>query len=165
MAMADPAPTPRPAFRRGAVQAVIAVHSRVRVASWRDAIRTAARPLVETGAVTPHYVDRCVQMVEEQGPYIVVAPGTALAHARPSDGANTLALGLARLASPIRFDHGGHDPVRLVFVFAAPREDQHVMLLGRLARALPDGLGTKLESERTDAGALRILEEVVEGGA
>jgi len=42
--------------------------------------------LVDTDAVFPSYVDAMVRAVEELGPYMVVAPGIALAHARPEDG-------------------------------------------------------------------------------
>ena len=44
-------------------------------------------------------------MVDEHGPYIVIAPGLALAHARP--GPEVLADGLAvvTLAEPVPFGH------------------------------------------------------------
>jgi len=45
--------------------------------------------LVDTDAVFPSYVDAMVRAVEELGPYMVVAPGIALAHARPEDGGET----------------------------------------------------------------------------
>ena len=56
--------------------------------SWQDAIRLAAAPLVASASVTDHYIDRMIEVVQAYGPYIVLAPGVALAHAQP-DGSVT----------------------------------------------------------------------------
>lgn len=143
------------------IQALVAARSDVHARDWRGAIRAAADPLLMAGAVSRNYVDRCIGMVEEQGAYIVVAPGVALAHARPEDGARSLALSFARLDPPLRFGHPDNDPVELLFVFAAPRGDRHVAVLGRLARALMGDLGDRLRSAQTDAEASRVLEETI----
>ena len=49
---------------------------------WRNAVRAAAALLVEVGATTPEYGERCIGSAEELGPYFVLSPGVALAHAR-----------------------------------------------------------------------------------
>jgi PTS system ascorbate-specific IIA component len=78
-----------------------------------------------------------VAAVEEFGPYIVIAPGIALAHARPSDAVLQTGLSLAVLAEPIEF--GSHnDPVRLVFGLAAKDHDGHMEVLAELAELLTD---------------------------
>jgi PTS system ascorbate-specific IIA component len=55
-------------------------------ADWRAAVRLAGDALVASGATTPAYTDEMVATVEQLGPYIVIAPGIALAHSRPSPG-------------------------------------------------------------------------------
>ncbi|HEY9089420.1 MAG TPA: PTS sugar transporter subunit IIA, partial [Anaerolineaceae bacterium] len=63
-------------------------------ADWRAAVRAAGDLLVQTGGVEPRYVDAMLRAAEELGPYIVLAPGLALPHARPQDGALQACLAL-----------------------------------------------------------------------
>lgn len=53
---------------------------------WRAAIRLAAAPLLERGVVEDRYVDCMVSAVEDFGPYMVLTPKTAYAHAGVNDG-------------------------------------------------------------------------------
>ena len=52
-------------------------------ADWRAAVQLAGAALAATGAAAPEYADEMIRMIEEHGPYVVIAPGLALAHARP----------------------------------------------------------------------------------
>ena len=82
--------------------------------------------LVDTDAVFPSYVDAMVRAVEELGPYMIVAPGIALAHARPEDGVKRMCMSLVRLASPVEFGSEANDPVDLVFAFGAVDKEAHL---------------------------------------
>ena len=148
------------------VAAEVAVSARIGVTApdWRAAIRAACRPLVERGAFERRYEDRCVGIVEEQGPYIVLAPGIALAHARPEDGVSRLGLGAAVLEVPVTFGHPDNDPVDVVLVFGSPDADSHLGLLSALARALLGGLADRLREARSGTEACRLLEGVVSDG-
>ncbi|WP_044327437.1 PTS sugar transporter subunit IIA, partial [Citrobacter amalonaticus] len=55
---------------------------------WRQAVEIAARPLITFGAAQPDYVDGIIDNTLNWGPYYVIAPGIALPHARPEQGAN-----------------------------------------------------------------------------
>jgi PTS system ascorbate-specific IIA component len=101
-------------------------------------------------------------MVEEQGPYIVLAPGVALAHARPEDGARRLGLGVAVLTKPVTFGHPTNDPVDVVFAFGSPDKDAHVGLLAALSRGLVSGLAADLRRASTDVAASALLQEVID---
>lgn len=148
----------------GSVSTFAAVAARVQVVArdWAAAVHAAALLLVDTGAATTAYADRCVQIVREQGPYIVIAPGIALAHARPEDGARGLALTAITLRTPVRFGHATNDPVDLVLAFASPDHDSHVGLLAALARRLGDELPTQLRTATSDDAAVAFLQEVVD---
>jgi ascorbate PTS system EIIA or EIIAB component len=124
------------------------------------AIRLACAPLIDGGAVTDVYPERCLAIIEEHGPYIVVAPGIALAHARPEDGVRRLGIAVVTLTSPVGFGHPENDPVDVVFAFGSPDADQHVGLLGSLARHLVDGLADRLRAAQDDATAQRVLEGI-----
>ncbi|HVW34163.1 MAG TPA: PTS sugar transporter subunit IIA [Acidimicrobiia bacterium] len=143
-----------------------AVSARVRVpaGSWPAAVRAAGRGLVETGAAEGRYVERCVAQVEADGPYIVVAPGIALAHARPEDGAAGLGVSVAVLDRPVAFGHAVNDPVDVVFAFCSPDRDSHVGLLSALARQLTAGLAERLRVAPDDGRATELLQEAIGHG-
>jgi PTS system ascorbate-specific IIA component len=109
----------------------------VSAADREQAIRASGELLVSSGRVTAEYVEQMLAAVEEFGPYIVIAPGIALAHARPSEAVLETGLSLAVLAAPVEF--GSHnDPVRLVFGLAALDHESHLGVLAALAERLSD---------------------------
>src|SRR2546428_9854029 len=79
-----------------------------------------------------------IATVEQLGPYIVIAPGIALAHTRPSDAVLRPGLSWVTLAHPVRFGHKDNDPVTLVVGLAAPDISAHVQALATLAGLLED---------------------------
>jgi len=105
---------------------------------WRAAVRLAGAALVRSGATLPAYEDEMIRMIEEHGPYVVIAPGLALAHARP--GPTVLADGLAivTLDSPVAFGHPHNDPVSVVLGLAIARADQHLAAVAALANVFND---------------------------
>lgn len=111
---------------------------RVSVSNWEEAVRAAGALLVRSGAVEPRYVEAMIQMVKEIGPYIVIAPGVALPHARPEEGALRPCMSALTLSPAINFGNVHNDPVSLVIAFAAPDAEGHVGALAELARVLED---------------------------
>ncbi|GAA3736053.1 PTS system ascorbate-specific IIA component [Spinactinospora alkalitolerans] len=117
---------------------VEAVVTGIEAEDWRAAIRAAGELLVAAGATTGAYTEQMQRAVEEYGPYIVIAPGLALAHSRPSGAVLRDGLSWAGLASPVKFGHPRNDPVRLVIGLAALDHDGHSAALARLAGMLGD---------------------------
>lgn len=127
---------------------------------WRGAVHAACAPLVTAGAVEARYPDRCIWIAEEHGPYMVLAPGIALAHARPEDGAVRLCLSAAVLARPVEFGHDQNDPVDLVLAFGSPDDASHLELLQSLAEHLLDGIADELRLAPNRAAAVQVLQRV-----
>lgn len=123
---------------------------------WQEAVRAAAQLLVDVGAAEQRYVEGCVATVNEHGPYIVLAPGLALAHARPDAGAVSAGLGAATLQSPVAFGHPQNDPVDLVLSFCANDDGGHVTMLANVAKQLQSGLADALRAAET-ADSVRDL--------
>ena len=148
----------------GDAQTPPTVGARVHVTAgdWAEAVHAAAQLLVDTGAATPGYADRCVQIVREQGPYIVALPGVALAHARPEDGARSVGLTAVTLTVPVRFGHAANDPVDVVLAFASPDHDAHAGMLSALAHRLGEGFDEQLRAATSDGDAVALLNEVIE---
>jgi PTS system ascorbate-specific IIA component len=105
---------------------------------WRDAIRWAGRALVASGVATDSYSDEMIATVESLGPYIVIAPGIALAHSRPSPSVLRAGLCLVTLANPVEFGNADNDPVTLIVGLAATDADGHIESLAILADFLAD---------------------------
>ena len=89
-----------------------------KVENWREAIRVAARPLQEQDYFKQDYIDEMVHSVEKLGPYIVIAPEIAIAHARPNDNVKKIGLSLLKLNQHINFSEEGHY-ASLIFVLSA----------------------------------------------
>lgn len=105
------------------------------VESWREAISIAAGPLKEQGYFQQDYIDDMIHSVEKLGPYIVIAPEIAIAHARPNNNVKKIGLSLLKLNQHINFSEEGHY-ASLVFVLSAIDNEGHLEVLRNLATTL-----------------------------
>ncbi len=105
---------------------------------WEGAVRAAGQLLLNQSTITGEYVEAMVRAIRELGPYMVVAPGIALAHGRPEDGVNDICMSLVRLSNPVEFGAEVNDPVDLVFALGGVDEKSHLGLLSQLAKLLQD---------------------------
>ncbi|MEQ6960406.1 PTS sugar transporter subunit IIA [Staphylococcus arlettae] len=105
------------------------------VESWREAINIAASPLREQGYFQQAYIDDMIHSVEKLGPYIVIAPEIAIAHARPNNNVKKIGLSLLKLNQHINFSEEGHY-ASLVFVLSAIDNEGHLEVLRSLATTL-----------------------------
>ncbi len=103
-----------------------------------DAVAMAGDLLIASGRVTPDYRDQMVTVLETHGPYFVLAPGIALAHAESSAAVLSTGLSLVVLSDPIVFGNEANDPVRLVVGLCAVDHDSHIETLGELSMLLSD---------------------------
>lgn len=110
----------------------------VDAADWKEAVRKGGEILVENGSVEPRFVDAMIQTVKEMGPYIVIVPGIALPHARPSDGAIKLGMSLIKLSHPVNFGNKENDPVSVVISLGAVDNYSHSKALATLVDLFND---------------------------
>jgi len=103
------------------------------VADWREAVQVAGRALVDSGAALDGYADEMVRMIDEHGPYVVIAPGLVLAHARPGDAVLRDGLAVVTLAEPVPFGHPHNDPVSVVLALAIVTVGGHLESIADLA--------------------------------
>ena len=109
-----------------------------KASDWEESIRMAGSLLVDSSSCTKDYVDEMVAAVNNLGPYIVIAPSIALAHARPSSFVKENDISLVVCKEPISFGHENNDPVSLVFSFCATANEGHLEQLGKLSDILSD---------------------------
>ncbi len=117
-------------------QCTIIVGTNVPAADWEEAVRATGAMLVEAGAAEQCYIEAMIDVVNELGPYIVLAPGVALPHAGCDKGALKVAVAVARLANPVEFGSKHNDPVKTVIGFCTPEPDGHISMLRRIALVL-----------------------------
>ncbi|MEX3600816.1 PTS sugar transporter subunit IIA [Kocuria carniphila] len=103
---------------------------------WREAIRFAGSLIEKSDACTEQYTQSMINSVEKNGPYIVVAPGFAFAHARPSEAVHRTAMSWVRLKTPVEFGHAKNDAVSLVVALAAHDDSAHTKAMQQLAKVL-----------------------------
>ncbi|WP_257017748.1 PTS sugar transporter subunit IIA [Serratia fonticola] len=116
-------------------QAIIIDHP---ASSAADAIQAAGQALCQSGACSPEYVAAMVASYQEFGPYFVIAPGLAMPHARPEQGAIKAQLSLVRLREPIAFGHTENDPVQVLLGLSATSSDRHIHLIQHIVTLLAD---------------------------
>jgi PTS system ascorbate-specific IIA component len=130
-------------------------------ANLRDraaAVRRSGELLAAGGRVDPAYTDAMLAALEEFGPYIVLAPGVALAHARPTAAVHGVAFSVLTLDPPVAFGHPENDPVRLVVGMAAPDNESHIEALRQLAELLgDDARRERLMAATTAAQVLALI--------
>ena len=103
------------------------------VETWPQALDICARPLLESGVIAPEYVTAIVEQHHKLGPYYVLAPGLAMPHARPEEGAKGLGLSLLKLEQGVSFGSEEFDPVDIIIMLAAPDKHSHIEMISALA--------------------------------
>jgi len=137
---------------------IAAVRLGERAADWREAIRLAGDVLTATGTATDEYTAEMIRNVEENGPYIVIAPGLAFAHARPSPAVVRTGMSWVRIEEPVEFGHTPNDPVDLVVGLAAKDSGAHTTAMAALAKLLADpGTAEALRGARTPEALHAVL--------
>lgn len=137
----------------------IVLHARA--ADWREAVRLAGDALVDSGCTTAAYTDAMIRMVDDHGPYIVIAPGLALAHARPGPEVRCDGLSVVTLAEPVEFGHAHNDPVSVVIGLAGVAADAHLESVAQLANAFNDSATIPALAAATTREAVR---QILAGG-
>lgn len=102
---------------------------------WEDAIRVAGSCLVECGSITSQYIDNMIESVHNLGPYIVIMPHFALAHAAPCDAVKQSDMSIVTFKEGIDF-HTENDPVKVVMCLACTDKQSHIERLQGIAMKL-----------------------------
>jgi len=130
---------------------------RATASNWKQAIESAGEALVVSQRTTTQYTEAMVQAFEELGPYMVIAPGIALAHARPSEAVLGTGLSLITLSEPVVFGSEANDPVRLVIGLAAVDHESHIDLMAALSDILMDVMKVNMLLQAENVEQVREL--------
>ena len=96
-------------------------------------MRLTGELLERCGLTEARYTAAMAEVLEELGPYIVIAPGVVLPHARPERGVRQVGLVLLTFAEPVPFGHAVNDPVWLAIGVAGTDDKAHELALAEIA--------------------------------
>ncbi|GAA0178958.1 BglG family transcription antiterminator [Clostridium sediminicola] len=137
------------------------IRLKVEANNWEEAVEAAGGILVSQKKVKQGYVDSMIGAIKDLGPYIVIMPGVAFAHARPDETVLETCMSMITLTKPVEFGSKHNDPVKLVFAFAANTGEAHLQALQDLAQFLSSEKNLKLllDSEDCDEIYDKIIGE------
>lgn len=104
--------------------------------SWEKSIEKVASLLLEKNIITSNYIKAMINSVKEFGPYIVIGPHLALAHARPEDGCNELGLSLAIFKDSVEFGEEENQQVKVIFCLSAIDSFSHLGIMKDLVNLI-----------------------------
>ena len=112
------------------------IRLKVRADSWDQAIYEAGALLLKSGKIKQAYIQQMIESVTTYGPYIVIIPHVAIAHARPDENVLEEGMSLITLEKPVHFGNKANDPVDIVFAFAAKSSNGHLTTIAQLSSFL-----------------------------
>jgi mannitol operon transcriptional antiterminator len=134
-----------------------------RVKDWEEAIETAAQPLIDQHSIKPSYVEAMIENVKDLGPYIVIAPGIAIPHARPETGVEELGMSFLRLKEAVSFSEKEKHRAQLIIVLAAIDNQTHLKALAQLTELLSNEENVeKLISADDPSTVIELINQTIE---
>ena len=125
---------------------------------WEDAVRICGEILVKMGKVEAVYVDAMIRHVHELGPYILIAPGVAMPHARPEDGVIQEGISVVVLKEEVSFKPGKE--CKVLIGLAALDSRSHINILQKIAEVISDKESMeRLKNATESAEVLRLFKE------
>lgn len=125
---------------------------------WKHAIEAASAPLVRDGSISSDYTDAMISNVTEFGPYIFITPEIALAHAKPENGVNQMAISLLIMRKEVLFFEGYR--AKIIIVLAPVDNESHLTALKDIVAFFSEsGNLKKLLKAATRAEAYGIMAE------
>jgi len=106
--------------------------------SWEEAIEKVGSILLHNNKIEERYIDSMIDTVKTMGPYIVMANGVAMPHARPECGAKETSLSIITLKEPVEFGNEDFDPVSMVIGLSSVDSKSHLELLSDLSNVMDD---------------------------
>lgn len=106
--------------------------------NWEDAIKASVTPLINEGIATEDYTQAIIESVNNNGPYIVIAPNICIPHAQQGKGVNDTAVSFMKTDKPVKFSDSEEHDAQLFFVLASTDNSKHLNNLAGLVDFLGD---------------------------
>lgn len=125
--------------------------------SWEEAIRMVGAPLIVRNDVTEGYVEKSIENIREDQPFILIADGVIIAHAGIEDGARRVCLSLLKIPEPI--DVAGYMEADIILMIGTPDPTKHLGVLEQLNSLLEDKKAlSRLKSAKEPEEILQLVQ-------
>ena len=132
----------------------------VECSDWRDAIRKSAQYLLDNDYIEEGYIDKMIENVVENGPYVVISEGFALPHEGLNSGTKKIGMNLIRLKEPIDFGDGedAEKGVKFVCCLSAIDHKSHLKAFFNLVNMLgQEKFKTAIENANSEYELAEII--------
>ncbi|MBC1995202.1 BglG family transcription antiterminator [Listeria seeligeri] len=113
--------------------------------TWRRAIKVGTKCLEDLSIVEPSYHEKIIENLKTYGPYMVIAPGVAIAHAGANDGVLMDGLGVTVIEDGILFYDRYEEPVHVIFTLALNTKEAHSIVEQLMKLALNEEKMNKIK--------------------
>lgn len=128
--------------------------------NWKDAINLGVDLLVENHAATNDLKQAIIEVINQHGPYFVIAPKLALAHASPKNYCLKPALSLVVFKDVVPFSDDDKHNVNVLVTLSAPDSSSHMDLIAKFAKIFGNKtIIDKLVNSNSVNEIKKILEE------
>ena len=132
----------------------------VECSDWRDAIRKSAQYLLDNDYIEESYIDKMIENVVENGPYVVISEGFALPHEGLNSGTKKIGMNLIRLKNPIDFGDGedAEKGIKFVCCLSAIDHKSHLKAFFNLVNMLgQERFKTAIENANSEYELAEII--------
>ncbi len=114
------------------------IETQYKASRWEDAVRRSGELLLADGRIHETYIDGMIEMIKENGAYMLLAPGLCIPHARPESGCIQNGISYLHLHTPVVFPGKEDNPVCLLIALAAQSNQGHLDLLTALFKMIDE---------------------------
>lgn len=126
--------------------------------SWQEVVEVTGRLLLNVSAIEARYIEAMKETILVHGPYVVIAPGIALLHARPGEGVRKVCIALVTLEEAVPFGNDRYDPVDLSIALGTIDKQAHLRALQQLMEVLSSDAAIKgIREAETKGEIVRLL--------
>lgn len=95
--------------------------------NWQEAVYYAGKTLLDAGSIEKQYLDTAISQLQHYGPFMFVAPGLILIHAKPEDGANGLDVSMTIFKNPVVFSP--LNEAKIAITLATEERERHLRII------------------------------------
>jgi mannitol/fructose-specific phosphotransferase system IIA component (Ntr-type) len=112
------------------------IKTNINAENWEQAVRISGDLLLKNKSIKENYILKMIENVKKYGPYIVISPGIALAHAESSDDVLKNDISMIILKNAVKFGNKANDPVKIIISFSAKESKSHLKILSKLSEIM-----------------------------